>query len=347
MIQLEQITKTYSQGARQVDALRDVTLHVSPGEIYGVLGQSGAGKSTLIRCVNLLERPTKGRVVVDGQDLLALTPAGLRQARQKIGMIFQHFNLLDSRTVAGNVAFPLEVAGWPKAKIEARVAELLALVGLAEKAKSYPAQLSGGQKQRVGIARALAAGPKVLLSDEATSALDPETTRSVLALLKEINQKLGLTILLITHQMEVVKAVCDSVAILDGGRLVEQGKVVDLLADPSTRLHQLCYPMTAEASIAEAPPTLKPDWPVHPGALLLGLTYVGETAEQPLLSVVARRFKVDLNVIQGNVELVGQTRIGRLVVEATGEPSDLKAAIAYMEGVNVRIEYLAKGGDQQ
>lgn len=368
MIQLQQITKTYSSGARQVDALRDVSLHVKPGEIYGVLGQSGAGKSTLIRCVNLLERPTDGRVFVDGQDLLALTPGGLRQARQKIGMIFQHFNLLDSRTVAGNVAFPLEVAGWPKAKIGARVQELLALVGLAERANSYPSQLSGGQKQRVGIARALAAGPKVLLSDEATSALDPETTRSVLSLLKEINQKLGLTILLITHQMEVVKAVCDSVAILEEGRLVEQGAVVELLADPQTRLHQLCYPMMAEvpqmggapvsagaaqvgataaANLAQPSPTLTSNWPTHPGAALLGLTYVGEPAEQPVISLVARRFKVDLNVIQGNIELVGQTRIGRLVVEATGEPDDLTNAIAFMEGLNVRVEHLGKGGDQR
>ncbi|HLO03026.1 MAG TPA: methionine ABC transporter ATP-binding protein [Symbiobacteriaceae bacterium] len=365
MIQLQQIAKTYKTGARQVDALRDVTLHVKPGEIYGVLGQSGAGKSTLIRCVNLLERPTEGRVIVDGQDLLALPAAGLRQARQKIGMIFQHFNLLDSRTVGGNVAFPLEVAGWPKAKITARVTELLALVGLAERANSYPSQLSGGQKQRVGIARALAAGPKVLLSDEATSALDPETTRSVLALLKEINQKLGLTILLITHQMEVVKAVCDSVAILEDGRLVEQGAVVDLLADPATRLHQLCYPLMAEAppsaltgqvgageraqtgALAQPSPTLASNWPSHPGAALLGLTYVGEPAEQPVISLVARRFKVDLNVIQGNVELVGQTRIGRLVVEATGDPDDLTNAIAFLEGLNVRVEHLAKGGDQR
>lgn len=345
MIQLTQIAKTYKTGARQVDALRDVTLHVKPGEIYGVLGQSGAGKSTLIRCVNLLERPTEGRVIVDGQDLLALPAAGLRQARQKIGMIFQHFNLLDSRTVAGNVAFPLEVAGWPKARITTRVEELLALVGLSDRANSYPSQLSGGQKQRVGIARALAAGPKVLLSDEATSALDPETTRSVLALLKEINQKLGLTILLITHQMEVVKAVCDSVAILEEGRLVEQGAVVDLLADPQTRLHQLCYPL-AEGSHSQPSPSLAADWPAHPGAAILGLTYVGEPAERPVISLVARRFKVDLNVIQGNVEQVGQTRIGRLVVEATGQPEDLTNAIAFMEGLNVRVEQLSKGGDR-
>jgi D-methionine transport system ATP-binding protein len=329
MIRLEHLSKTYNQGGRQVDALRDVSLHVRPGEIFGVLGQSGAGKSTLIRCVNLLERPTDGKVIVDGQDLLALSAADLRQARQGIGMIFQHFNLLQSRTVAGNVAFPLEVAGWPKAKIQARVAELLALVGLTEKAGAYPSQLSGGQKQRVGIARALAVGPKVLLSDEATSALDPETTRSVLSLLKEINQKLGLTILLITHQMEVVKAVCDSVAILEQGRLVEQGRVIDLLAEPTSRLHQLCYP-----------PFPTKDWEPHPEAVLLGLTYVGETAERPLLTTIARRFGVDLNVIEGAVEQVGGTRIGRLLVEATGETDAIAAALAYVAELGVKTELL-------
>ncbi|HLN61453.1 MAG TPA: ATP-binding cassette domain-containing protein, partial [Symbiobacteriaceae bacterium] len=221
MIELRNLTKTYQQG---VTALRDVSIAVAPGEIYGVLGQSGAGKSTLIRCVNLLERPTAGMVLVDGKDMLGLTDTDLRRERQKIGMIFQHFNLLGSRTVAGNIAFPLEVAGWAPDRIRRRVAELLDLVGLADKAGAYPRQLSGGQKQRVGIARALASGPKILLSDEATSALDPETTRSVLSLLKEINRKLNLTILLITHQMDVVKEICDSVAILEQGRLVEQGK---------------------------------------------------------------------------------------------------------------------------
>lgn len=211
------MSKVYRQGGREVTALQDVSLQVAAGEVFGVLGQSGAGKSTLIRCVNLLERPTTGSVRVDGRDMLALGPRELRQARQGIGMIFQHFNLFSSQTVAGNVAYPLEVAGWPREERSARVEELLALVGLSDKASVHPAQLSGGQKQRVGIAWALAPRPRLLLSDEATSALDPETTRSVLGLLCDINRQLGLTILLITHQMDVVKAICDSVAVLEGG----------------------------------------------------------------------------------------------------------------------------------
>ncbi|WP_421297976.1 methionine ABC transporter ATP-binding protein, partial [Aeromonas sp. 700722] len=219
MIKLIGLNKVYGTGSDAVHALRDVSLHVPQGKIFGVIGASGAGKSTLIRCVNLLERPTEGQVIVDGQDLVALSERDLTQARRQIGMIFQHFNLLASRTVFANIAFPLELAGWSKEKIQQRVAELLALVGLEARAQAYPSELSGGQKQRVAIARALAPAPKVLLCDEATSALDPQTTRSILTLLKEINVKLGLTILLITHEMDVVKGICDEVAIISDGRL--------------------------------------------------------------------------------------------------------------------------------
>jgi len=241
VIDLKGLTKVFKQNGQEIVALRDVTLHVPRGQIYGILGESGAGKSTLIRCINLLERPTSGEVWVDGKEITRLPPRALRAARREMGMIFQQFNLFDSRTVFGNVAYPLEVAGWPRQRIRERVHELLALVGLSDKANAYPSQLSGGQKQRVGIARALAPGPKILLSDEATSALDPDTTRSVLALLREINQRLGLTILLITHQMEVVKQVCDSVAILEGGRVVEQGGVLELIGRPGSRLRALVY----------------------------------------------------------------------------------------------------------
>jgi D-methionine transport system ATP-binding protein len=327
MIQLQNLTKTYAQG---VTALRDVTIAVAPGEIYGVLGQSGAGKSTLIRCVNLLERPTTGKVLVDGKDMLALSEADLRLERQKIGMIFQHFNLLQSRTVAGNVAYPLEVAGWTKERITRRVAELLDLVGLADKANAYPRQLSGGQKQRVGIARALASGPRILLSDEATSALDPETTRSVLTLLKEINRKLNVTILLITHQMEVVKEICDSVAILEQGRLVEQDKVIDLISRPGSRLHELFYePFHAAA------------WTGTPGATLVALSFVGEQAGQPLISVMARRFSVDANIIEGAVERVGDTRVGRLLLELTGEQHAVTGALAFLREQGLTPEVMS------
>jgi len=300
MINLRDVTKVFGANGRGVTALEGVSLSVAPGEIFGVLGQSGAGKSTLIRCVNLVERPTAGQVLVDGRDLTALSPAELRLERQKIGMIFQHFNLFQSRTVAGNVAYPLEVAGWSRERIGDRVAELLALVGLTDKAGAYPAQLSGGQKQRVGFARGLASGPKLLLSDEATSALDPETTRSVLDLLREINQKLRLTILLITHQMDVVKRICDSAAILENGILVEQGKVIDLIARPGSRLHELFYGSLESAA-----------WSGDPGATRLALTFVGEVAGKPVITQMARRFDVDANVIEGVIERVGTTRMGR------------------------------------
>lgn len=331
MIKLRNLSKTYAQAGQDVVALRDVSLTVRQGEIYGVLGQSGAGKSTLIRCVNLLERPTQGQVLVDGQELLALSPAQLRLERQKIGMIFQHFNLLSSRTVSENIAYPLEVAGWSKDRIRRRIAELLDLVGLTDKADVYPGQLSGGQKQRVGIARALASGPKILLSDEATSALDPETTRSVLALLREINRKLNLTILLITHQMEVVREICDSVAILEKGRLVEQGRVVDLISQPGSRLHDLFYePFHAAA------------WTGTPGATLVGLAFVGDLAGRPLISTMARRFGVDANIIEGAVERVGSTRVGRLLLELTGPDGAVNEALAYLRAEGLTPEVMER-----
>lgn len=236
MITIEGLSKTYAGTGRL--ALNDIALQIPKGAIYGILGRSGAGKSTLIRCLNLLERPTSGRILVNGQDITQLNKAALRDYRLRTGMIFQHFNLLHARTVADNVAVPLEIAGVPRAAREARVRELLELVDLSEKAAAFPSQLSGGQKQRVGIARALAARPEVLLCDEATSALDPETTASVLALLADINQRLNLTIVLITHQLEVVKTICDHAALLEQGEIVESGKLADLLVTPWSRLRQ-------------------------------------------------------------------------------------------------------------
>ncbi|EPX55617.1 Methionine ABC transporter ATP-binding protein [Cystobacter fuscus DSM 2262] len=327
MIELREVSKVYRQEGREVAALQGVSLRVAPGEVFGVLGQSGAGKSTLIRCVNLLERPTSGEVRVEGRDMLALEPHELRQARQGIGMIFQHFNLFSSQTVAGNVAYPLEVAGWPRPRIQERVAELLQLVGLSDRAHAYPAQLSGGQKQRVGIARALAPRPKILLSDEATSALDPETTRSVLGLLRDINRQLGLTILLITHQMDVVKDICDSVAVLERGRLVEQGKVIDLVTRPGSRLHELFYA-----------PFASRDWPVHPGRRLVELTFVGEKASQPVLTTMARRFEVDANLMEGSLDRVAGAPVGRLLFELTGEPEAVKQAMAFLREQGLTLE---------
>lgn len=236
MIELKEVSKIFYKKGGAVAALSDLSLTVARGEIFGVIGASGAGKSTLIRCVNLLERPTAGRVIVDGQDLMALPSRLLTQERRHIGMIFQHFNLLSSRTVFGNVAFPLELSGISAHEIAKRVSELLALVGLQDRQHDYPVNLSGGQKQRVAIARTLASNPKVLLCDEATSALDPETTRSILALLKDINLRFQITILLITHEMNVVKAICDKVAVISEGRLVEQGTVGEIFSHPRTEL---------------------------------------------------------------------------------------------------------------
>jgi D-methionine transport system ATP-binding protein len=234
MIELENVSKVFHIKKTIVEALKNVSLNVGAGEIFGVIGSSGAGKSTLIRCINLLERPSTGRVIIDNKDLCKLSPKQLTLARRDIGMIFQHFNLLSSRTVFGNVAFPLELSHTKKEEIEKRVKELLVLVGLEAKAEDYPAMLSGGQKQRVAIARTLASQPKVLLCDEATSALDPETTLSILSLLKDINRKFGITILLITHDMNVVRAICDKVAVISEGQLIEQGAVKDVFDRPKT-----------------------------------------------------------------------------------------------------------------
>ncbi|XVQ82436.1 methionine ABC transporter ATP-binding protein [Microbispora siamensis] len=311
MITVSGLRKAYGD----VVALDGVDLHVGKGEVFGVLGRSGAGKSTLLRCVNLLERPDEGVVTVDGRELTALGAADLRRARQRIGMIHQHFALLSSRTVAGNVAFPLEVMGVGRAARARRVAEMLDLVGLADRAGAYPAQLSGGQKQRVGIARALAAEPSVLLSDEATSALDPATTQSILALLRRLNRELGLTILLITHEMDVIKAVCDSAAIMSDGRIAEAGPIPDLLASPGSRLAAELFPLP----------------PAEPGTVTVALA-----ADQTLLSRIARTYDVDVAVAAGAVEQVAGVPAGRLRLRITG--SGTAAALADLRERGLLVE---------
>ncbi|MEV8634512.1 ATP-binding cassette domain-containing protein [Streptosporangium sp. NPDC051023] len=317
MIDVSGLRKVYRDRGREVTAVERVDLHVREGEIFGVLGQSGAGKSTLLRCVNLLERPTEGTVTVAGQELTALGEAQLRGARQRIGMIHQHFALLSSRTVAGNVAFPLEVMGVGKAERARRVTELLELVGLADKAKAVPAQLSGGQKQRVGIARALAGNPSVLLSDEATSALDPGTTQSILALLKRLNRELGLTILLITHEMNVVKTICDSVAIMRGGRIEESGTIPELLARPGSRLAAELFPLPAP----------------EPGNVTI--TFTGQ-ADEPVVSQVVRKFDVDVNILGGALEEVAGVSAGRLRLRLTG--AERAAALTYLAERGLLVE---------
>ena len=338
MITLENLQKTYRHKGREIHALNGVSLHVAPGEIYGVVGQSGAGKSTLIRCVNLLERPDSGRVIVAGRDLTTLSPAALLQARHKIGMIFQHFNLLSSRTVYDNIALPLELVGADKKTIAEKVRPLLALTGLEDKASHYPAQLSGGQKQRVAIARALAAEPQVLLSDEATSALDPKTTEDILNLLKNINEKLGLTILMITHEMEVVKQICDKVALIDGGQLVETAEVSTFFTAPASALGKQFVAQTQRFDLPEDYQVrLKPagTYPV------VKIGFLGHHIDEPVLSSLTKRFDVNISIIQAKIEHIGSsTRHGLLVAEISGEPRQTRDALAYLTTQPVGTEIL-------
>ncbi len=340
MIKLSNITKVFQQGNRTIQALNDVSLHVPAGQIYGVIGASGAGKSTLIRCVNLLERPTQGSVLVDGQELTKLSEAELTKARRQIGMIFQHFNLLASRTVFGNVALPLELDNTPREEINRRVKELLDLVGLSEKHDSYPANLSGGQKQRVAIARALASNPKVLLCDEATSALDPATTRSILELLKDINRRLGLTILLITHEMDVVKRICDCVAVISNGELIEQDTVSEVFSHPKTPLAQQFIQSTLHLDIPEDYVQRLQAEQSADRVPMLRMEFTGHSVDAPLLSETARRFNVNNNIISAQMDYAGGVKFGIMLTEMHGTPQDTQAAIAWLQEHHVKVEVL-------
>ena len=340
MIKLSNITKVFQQGTRSITALSDVSLHVPAGQIYGVIGSSGAGKSTLIRCVNLLERPTSGSVLVDNQDLTKLSAGQLTLARRQIGMIFQHFNLLNSRTVAGNVALPLELGSMSKEAIKNRVIELLELVGLADKHDSWPSNLSGGQKQRVAIARALASNPKVLLCDEATSALDPATTRSILELLKDINRRLGITILLITHEMDVVKSICDRVAVISNGQLIEQDTVSEVFSHPKTPLAQQFIQSTLHLDIPEDYLQRLSQEARANTFPLLRLEFTGQSVDAPLLSESARRFNVNNNIISAQMDYAGGVKFGIMLAEIHGQADDIQAAITFFQQNHVKVEVL-------
>jgi len=338
IVAIERLSKRFDNASGAIHALRDIDLQIRSGEIFGIIGRSGAGKSTLIRCINLLERPSSGSVRVDGVDLSALAPAELRAARRRIGMIFQHFNLLSSRTVYGNIAFPLELAGTPKDEIERRVRPLLDLVGLSDLADRYPAQVSGGQKQRIGIARALASEPTVLLSDEATSALDPETTRSILSLLEDINRKLGLTIVLITHQMQVVQQICDRVAVMEGGAVVEIGKTLDVFARPATdTTRSLLQDVLRQAVPAEAIRHAR-DHLASGAGRLWRLNINGAAAGRPLLSSLVRDFGLEVNLLQGHIDEVRGTPFGSLLVLVSGAAHDLDRALAHLHSHGAVIE---------
>ena len=341
MIELTHISKDFGAGEHAVHAVRDVSLSIETGEIFGIIGFSGAGKSTLVRCINLLERPTSGQVTVDGKELTALSPKALRQERRKIGMIFQHFNLMPSRTVAGNVAYPLRGSGLSRQKVHDRVAKLLELVGIADKADAYPSQLSGGQKQRVAIARALANDPKVLLCDEATSALDPQTTKSILHLLRQLNESLGITIVLITHEMAVVKEICHRVAVMEHGCVVEQGEVFNVFADPKQEItrsfvHTTSNLQKVEELIAEDSPVTR----LQPGELVVRLSYIQRNVNEPLISAVSQKFNISLNIIFADIAIVQDSPIGGTVAIISGERSQITEAMKYLIEKNVGVEVI-------
>jgi D-methionine transport system ATP-binding protein len=331
MIELKDIEVTFGSGDHEVRAVRGVSLSVATGQSFGIVGTSGAGKSTLMRTINLLQRPTAGKVLLDGRDLTSLSESELREMRAKIGMIFQHFNLFMRKTVYENIAFPLRIAGASKEEIEARVPELLRLVGLEDKAQAYPVKLSGGQKQRVGIARALANRPSVLLCDEPTSALDLETTAQILELLGDINRKLGLTIVLISHEMAVIKQACRRVAVMTGGEIVEEGDVYDIFASPR---HAYTRQLVESTFDLELPPRVLAD----AKGPVLKITYRGGDAEKPVLSEATRELGAAFNILLGKIEYIDDRPLGILLVEASCASGGLPAVIAYLERRGVAAE---------
>ena len=341
MIELQNVEKTYYSKAGNIPALKTTNLTIKAGEIFGIIGLSGAGKSTLVRCINMLERPTAGKVYVDGNELTTMSDAQLRQARQSIGMIFQHFNLLASRTVYDNIAFPLEIQGLSKAEIAKRVQPLLKLVQLESRANYYPSQLSGGQKQRVGIARALASNPKVLLCDEATSALDPQTTKSILSLLKDINKKMQLTIVMITHQMEVVTEICDRVAVIENGSIIEQGTMVDVFTNPQ---HETTKEFTKSVMNAELPEMIRSmslkETYVPNSKLIARISFLGQSAGQPVVSSMVKQFDVDVSILCGNIAQLKNVPFGTLVIEIAGKKDGIAQALDYLHAQNLKTEVI-------
>ena len=342
MITLEHISKRFGSDEKAVYAVRDVSLTIERGDVYGIIGYSGAGKSTLVRCINLLERPTSGTVTVNGQELTALSRKELLAARKRIGMIFQHFALMPSRTVAQNVAFALHGSTLSKAEQAAKVNELLELVGIADKRDAYPSELSGGQKQRAAIARALVNDPEVLICDEATSALDPQTTTSILRLLAQLNKRLGLTLVVIAHQMSVVKEICNKVAVMQDGEVIEANDVYSIFSAPRAELTREFIRSTSNLSKAEeflaqgAQITA-----LEPGQVLLRLNYLRHNAKHPLITYVARTFNVDLNIIFADVEVLQGAPIGGTVAIVSGERADITAAVDYLKEQDVSVEVLA------
>lgn len=355
MIEIQHLNKTYHLKSGDVDAVRDVCLTVGEGEIYGIIGYSGAGKSSLIRCINLLELPDSGSIIVGGVKLTEMTADGkmtvikqkeLNRARRGIGMIFQHFNLLDRSTVYENIAYPLKHAGMTKKEIHDRVLELLELVDLSDKIDVYPSQLSGGQKQRVAIARALANNPKVLLSDEATSALDPDATESILHLLKRLNKKLGITIVLITHEMAVIKAICHKVAVMEQGAVVEEGDVYDIFANPKMKITKKFIGSASalnkiDSLIRKGSPLVQ----TKGGDKLVKLIFEKDCVGEAIISDISRRFGVNVNIVLASVEMLQEDQLGSMIAVLSGEEEKTSAAISYLEKCHVRLEVIDNDGN--
>ncbi|MGL4343559.1 MAG: methionine ABC transporter ATP-binding protein [Cellulosilyticaceae bacterium] len=333
MIEIKNINKVFAEGSVKVHALKDVTLQIEQGDIFGMIGYSGAGKSTLLRCINGLEKPTDGTVTVLGKSINSLKEKQLRELRKEIGMIFQHFNLMSSRTIYDNIAYPLKGKLMSKSQKDERIQKLLKLVGLEEKAKAYPAELSGGQKQRVAIARALATEPQILLCDEATSALDPMTTGSILALLKQINQELGITIVLITHQMEVIKEICTKVAVMENGQVVETGSLVEVFTHPQSRIAKEFVTRALHYEKVRGQYTEK-------ASKLLHLKYIGTPASEPIISAISQKFDVTANITFGSIEKLQDISFGNLIIDLQGSEAAVEQAIDYMNKQQVEVEVI-------
>ena len=340
MITFENITKTYG-GKTHVQALKGISLTIHDGEIFGIIGKSGAGKSTLVRCINMLEKPTTGKVIIDDKELTAMSDSQLRAERKNIGMIFQHFNLLSSRTVFDNIAFPLELAGASKEVIRSKVDSLLELVGLTDRQFNYPSQLSGGQKQRVGIARALTSDPKILLCDEATSALDPQTTKSILELLKDINKRLGITIVIITHEMAVIKEICDRVAVIEGGVIKEQGRVIDVFTNPQSETMKEFVKSVLNMELPEGIKKLGvTNQPSPDRDMLVRFRFKGAATNEPLVVNVARKFNLNVSVLYGNIDYIQDVPFGYLIVVIMGDMKAQTEAYSYIKTQPIESEVL-------
>ncbi len=344
MIRFENVSKEFDSEGISVAAVKDVSLEINKGEVFGIIGFSGAGKSTLVRCINLLERPTKGKVFINEKEITALSESELKEQRKKIGMIFQQFNLFSNRTVYNNVEFPLKRSKLTRRQKQEKVMRLLKLVDLEDKASAYPSQLSGGQKQRVAIARALANDPEILLSDESTSALDPKTTKSILTLLKKLNRELGITIVVITHEMQVIKDICDRVAVMKDGEVVEYGDVFDIFANPTQDITREFVEGTSNLSrIKELLENKSAITQLKQGEAILKFKYLERSASEALVSQLSRKFNLDINIIFGNIELIGDNPVGVLVSIVRGTAREIDAAIEYLKEKNVGVEVILDG----